>query len=170
MNKAAILKTQRLELKAYEECDKERMLDILCNEEIKKTYMIPDFATEKQAEELFYRLKEYSQSDEHFEYGIYLCGTLIGFINECSIENETVELGYVIHPDYRGNGYAPEALETAIHELFRMGYSHIETGFFEENPASRRVMEKCGMHKLEKQDDVEYQGKCHHCLYFGIDK
>lgn len=51
-----------------------------------------------------------------------------------------------------------------------MGYEHIIAGFFEENIASRRVMEKCGMHLLELEEDVKYQGIVHHCLYYGIDK
>lgn len=168
--KQPILQTQRLTLKAYEDSDAAAMVDILCNAEIKKTFMIPDFASRQQAEALFYRLKEFSRSDDRFEYGIYLQGTLIGFLNDCDMEGDTIEVGYVIHPDYQGKGYATEALRAAIKELFRMGYCHVTAGFFEENPASGRVMEKCGMHKLPLEKDEEYQGSLHHTLYYGIDK
>lgn len=162
--------TERLVLRAYDECDSDAMVEMLTNEEIKKTFMIPDFDDRGQAEALFEKIKGFSRSDDHFEYGIYLDGTLIGFLNDCEIEGEAIEVGYVIHPRYKGNGYATEALQAAIDELFRMGYKHVSAGFFEENTASRRVMEKSGMHKLPNEDDEEYQGIVHHCLYFGIDK
>ncbi|MDO5400721.1 MAG: GNAT family N-acetyltransferase [Eubacteriales bacterium] len=164
------LETERLILKAYDECDRLQMIDILCNEDIKKTFMLPDFANRKQAEELFHKLIEFSRYDNHFEYGIYWDDVLIGFVNDCKIENDIIEIGYVIHPNYQGKGFATEAVSACIDELFRIGYEQIKAGFFEENIASCRVMEKCGMHKLDIENDEEYQGILHHCLYFGISK
>lgn len=162
--------TERLVLKAYDECDKDSMVELLCNDKIKKTFMIPDFENMEQAESCFYKLMEFSTADNRFEYGIYLDGVLIGFLNDCGINDTKIEVGYVISPAYQGNGYASEALRAVIEELFRMGYEHIMAGFFEENIASRRVMEKCGMHLLELEEDVKYQGIVHRCLYYGIDK
>ena len=168
--KKATLLTQRLVLKSYDDDDKDKMVALLCNEEIKKTFMIPDFENKEQAERLFERLKEFSRSEDHFEYGIYLEDVLIGFLNDCEIKDAKIEVGYVISPDYKGKGYATEALHAAIEELFRMGYEHVMAGCFEQNKASSRVMEKCGMHRLALEEDIEYQGICHHCLYYGIDK
>jgi ribosomal-protein-alanine N-acetyltransferase len=54
-------------------------------------------------------------------------------------------LGYVIAPEHQGKGFATEAVQACIHELFRMGYEHVRAGYFEGNTASRRVMEKLGM-------------------------
>ena len=170
LRKVDELKTPRLSLKAYEENDKNALVDLLLNEEIKRTFMIPDFKTREEAEVMYNQLKDFSHSKDHFEYGIFLKDKLIGFINDCVIEKDTIELGYVIHPDYRGNGYAPEALRAAINELFRVGYNHIIAAFFEENPSSKRVLEKCGMQKLNKDDYIEYQGSPHHCFYYGISK
>ena len=51
-----------------------------------------------------------------------------------------------------------------------MGFEHVKAGFFEENMASCRVMEKCGMTKLDVEDDIEYRGVMHHCLYYGISR
>lgn len=164
------LKTERLLLKPYDVCDKGRMTDLLCNEEVKRTFMIPDFDDRKQAEALFYKLLEFSRSDDHFEYGIYLHDKLIGFVNDCEMNDTTIEIGYVIDPDFQGRGFATEAVRACIEELLSMGYHHIRAGYFAENPASRRVMEKCGMHKINLEADIEYQGSLHHCLYFGIDK
>ena len=168
--KKDILQTERLTLKPFDECDRQPMVDILCDEEIKKTYMIPDFSDKKQAEALFEKIMNFSKSDEHFEYGIYYKNTLIGFVNDCEIKDSLIEIGYVIKPEYQRQGFATEAVKCCIDELFRIGFEHIKAGYFEENTASARVMEKCGMHKLDLEDDIEYKGVLHHCLYYGIER
>lgn len=167
--KKAQLQTQRLVLKAFDECDRQAMLDIFFNNEVKKTYMIPDFSSAEQAGVLFEKLMHFSRSEDHFVYGIYLHDTLIGFVNDCEIKDDSIELGYVIAPAYQNRGYATEAVRACIDELFRMGFGHITAGYFQQNTASCRVMQKCGMHKLDLEEDIEYKGTFHHCLYYGID-
>ena len=164
------LQTERLTLKAYDECDRQPMVEIFLNEEIKKTYMIPDFDDPKQAEALFERMRDFSRSDHHFVYGVYFDEILIGFVNDCVMNDSMIEIGYVIIPEYQGRGFATEAVKACIDELFRMGFAHVRAGFFEENIASCRVMQKCGMHKLPLEEDIEYTGVLRHCYYFGIDK
>lgn len=165
-SKKAIIQTERLVLKPYTDEDCEAMVSMLCNEKIKKTFMIPDFATREDAVRMFHKLKDWSESDEHFEYGVYLQGLLIGFVNDVEIDRDSIEVGYVIHPAMQNQGYATEMLAAVITELFRIGYTTVRAGFFEENTASRRVMEKCGMVKTEHEEDIEYQGKIHHCIYY----
>lgn len=164
------LQTERLLLKAFEERDRQQMVSILLDVQIKKTYMIPDFDDPKQAEKLFDKLKDFSHSEDHFEYGIYFQDTLIGFVNDCMIRDSMIEIGYVIVPKYQGKGFATEAVQICIAELFRMGFTHVRAGFFEKNIASCRVMQKCGMHKLDFEEDIQYKGVVHHCLYYGIDR
>ena len=164
------LQTQRLVLKAFDERDRQPMVDIFFNEEIKKTYMIPDFSEKKQAEALFEKLMNYSRAENRFVYGIYYNNTLIGFLNDCEINGSMIEVGYVIAPEYQRRGFATEALQICIEELFRMGFEHVKAGFFEGNLPSCRVMQKCGMQKLNYEDDLEYKGVMRHCIYYGIDK
>ena len=137
---------------------------------VKQTYMVPDFDTRAQADAFYDRLLGLCANGERFIYGIYLDGQLIGFLNDCGIQDGAVELGYVIHPDYHGQGYATEAVGSAIEELFRLGYPKVIAGFFVGNHASRRVMEKCGMVLIPLEEDIEYRGKVHHCLYYGISR
>lgn len=162
------IQTKRLRLSPYQDSDREDMIDILCNEEIKKTFMIPDFKTKEDAAKMFHKLKDFSLSDEHFEYGVYLDNHLIGFINDVEIDGDSIEIGYVIHPEKKGQGYATEVLHAALQELFRIGYRVVRAGLFEENVASSRVMEKCGMVKIDRTDEIEYQGISHHCIYYEI--
>lgn len=170
LKKKNLIKTDRLVLKNISLLDQEIMVELLCNKDIKKYYMIPNFDSKEDVIKLFKKQIEFCLSDSHFEYGIYLNDVLIGFINECKIENDTIELGYVISPNYQNNGFASESLKAAIDELFRMGYKHIIAGYFSENIASKRVMEKCSMHKLDFEEDIEYNGVKHHTLYYGVDK
>ena len=168
--KKEVIKTKRLLLRLFHEEDRQEMVGILCNEEIKKTYMIPDFTDKRDAEALFERIMNFSRSDNHFVYGICFDNKLIGFVNDCEIKDSTVEIGYVIIPDYQNKGFATEAVQCCIDELWRIGFEHIRAGFFEENIASGRVMQKCGMHKMDLEEDIEYKGISHHCLYYEIDR
>lgn len=150
--------------------DREPMLDILTDDTVKQTYMLPDFADRRDALPLFRRLAELSRDESHYVRGICLEERLIGFLNDVEIQDGSIELGYVIHPDFQGKGYMTEALRSAVDALFSMGYREIICGAFEENAASIRVMVKAGMQKLSRADDMEYRDKCHQCVYYSIMK
>ncbi|MBE5960633.1 MAG: GNAT family N-acetyltransferase [Lachnospiraceae bacterium] len=162
------IKTERLVMKPYSETDENDMIALLTNECIKATYMIPDFKTKDDAIAMFRRLYHDSHSDDHLEIGIYRNNKLIGFLNDVEMNEDIVELGYVIHPDFHGLGYATEALKAVIEKLFEMGYQEVITGAFETNTASIRVMQKCNMHLLSKTEDIRYHQTMHHCVYYFI--
>lgn len=165
-----MLKTKRLVLRAIEDADQEKMIDLLTNDQIKQTYMIPDFKTNKEAVRLFERMQAVTQKEDTIDCGIYLNAELIGFLNTVLVEDEKIELGYVIHPKFQNKGYATETLQAVIRNLFQMGYKQVITGAFEENIASRRVMEKCRMILTESEEKIEYRGKVHRCVYYLIRK
>lgn len=168
--KRNVLRTRRLVMKPLEEGDREAMLRMLTDERIRKTYMIPVFRSRERADAYYDRLKALSADKGRFIYGIYLDGGLIGFLNDTSLGDTDAELGYFISPEHWGHGYAAEALGEAIRELFDMGYSRVIAGHFEENAASRRVMEKCGMRPMDREESFEYRGVSHRCLYRVIEK
>lgn len=157
-----------MKLRKITAADESAMLELLTNDAIKQTYMLPDYAKKEDALPLFRRLMELSQEEAHFVRGICAGEELVGFLNDVEIENSAIELGYVIHPAHQGKGYATDALNLAIAELFQLNYREVIAGAFEENAPSIRVMEKAGMRKLEKTDSIEYRGRMHHCIYFSI--
>ena len=60
-------------------------------------------------------------------------------------EDGIVELGYGIAEEYRGLGYATEAVETILAWAFdQPGVSKVIAETAPDNAASRRVLEKCG--------------------------
>ena len=160
--------TISLLLKSIEEKDKEEMLKIVKNPLVKKTYMIPDFNSKEEEDNFFLKLMNLSLNKERFVYGIYSKNKIIGFLNEVTKENDTIELGYFLSPNEWNKSYATEALKAAISELFRIGFKTIEAAHFEENPASGRVMQKAGMKLIEKEEIINYRGADHRCIYYQI--
>lgn len=156
-----------MEIRILSKNDESVLPDLLTSSEIKQTYMLPDFDRREDALPLARRLVQLSQDKAHFVRGICAEGQLVGFQNDVEIADGSIELGYVIHPDHWGKGYATAALKLAIAELFRLGYGEVIAGAFEDNPASIRVMEKAGMRKLSRTDDIEYRGKTHRCVYYS---
>lgn len=56
------------------------------------------------------------------------------------------EIGYVLNPDYRGQGLMPEAVRRILQFGFSvLGLHRIEARYMIENTPSRQVMEKVGM-------------------------
>jgi ribosomal-protein-alanine N-acetyltransferase len=142
------------------------MIELLTDKTVAQTYMLPDFPDQKAAVALFERLRQLSHAEDRFVYGIFTEDTLVGFLNDVEILEDSVELGYAILPRQQNNGYATQALAAAIEVLFQLGYAAVHTGAFEENIPSIRVMEKCGMTRLEKVEDIDYRGKTHRCIFF----
>lgn len=55
------------------------------------------------------------------------------------------ELGWVVAPAHRGQGYGVEAVREAVTIAVELGVHRVEASCFAENLASRRVMEKVGL-------------------------
>ena len=175
MNTAVVIKplvrTERLELRPLTEKDTDAVVGLFTDPAIWKTFMIPEYETDAEYRRLAATFIGFSGNDDpaHLCVGVCLDGKLIGFINDCGIEGGRIEVGYVIHPAYQGKGYATEALGAMLTELRAMGFATVRAGYFEENPGSRRVMEKCGMHPIGLVETGVYRGKTHRCLYCEIE-
>ncbi|MFA4960130.1 MAG: GNAT family N-acetyltransferase [Candidatus Pacearchaeota archaeon] len=82
---------------------------------------------------------------------IILNGELIGSIGLQNInyKDENAEVGYWIGTDYWGKDYTTEALKLFLKEVDKkFNFKRIYGYAFTFNPASKKVMEKCGF-KLE---------------------
>ena len=121
MEGSVVLQTERLVIRPYSDADRARMIELLTDERIKDTFMLPDFSTLEEAAAMFEKLKRLSCSQEHYEKGIYTGGELIGFVNDVDIKDGSIEIGYVIRPDHQKKGYATEALSAVIRDLFLKG-------------------------------------------------
>lgn len=153
-------------LRPIEESDFPFILSAVTDSRVNKTYMLPDFAGPADAFPLLRRLHALSREENRFVRAIEAEGRCVGFLNDVEIIQDTIELGYVIHPDFWKKGFATAALVLAIRQLHARGFRQVITGAFQENPASIRVMEKAGMIRMEKEDTIEYRGAVHTCVYY----
>lgn len=83
------------------------------------------------------------------------------------------EIGYVLNPEYWGNGYIPEAVKS----LIKFGFSELDLEYiwcshFEDNLRSKRVIEKCGFRFKFKKNEIKELlcGKEVVSLYYNINK
>lgn len=75
---------------------------------------------------------------------------VIGMINlhDVNVEKASAETSYVLAPKYWGQGIMTEALEGVLAFAFeKVGMKQVQADVFQENEASARVLEKCGMKK-----------------------
>ena len=165
--KEPVLCTERLTLRAMEGPDRQDVVALLTHPQVGKTYMVPQFTSQADADALFQRLMAISKDASRFFYGIEFEKNLVGMIHSVDVSGGEVELGYAIHPDHWGRGVATEALGAAMEALFRAGYAMVTAGAFEHNAASIRCMEKCGMVRLSKEETIPYRGTDHLCVYYG---
>ena len=84
--------------------------------------------------------------------------------------DEFIELGYAINSKFHNLGIGTKALNLALNELFEKGYKQVITGAFITNKASIRIMEKCGMKKINRVDFIEYRNATHECIYYCKEK
>jgi RimJ/RimL family protein N-acetyltransferase len=75
-------------------------------------------------------------------------GELVGdvVVHLLSQEHSTAEIGFIVHPDHQGHGYATEAARPLLKLAFEGVQVHRVIGRVEpRNVASARVLEKLGM-------------------------
>ena len=106
-------------------------------------------------------------------YGIVVKGTnkVIGSVDfNHRHEDDVLEIGYTLHPDYWGRGYVPEAARALIDIAFKeLGLHKIELTCFGYNLQSQRVAEKLGF-TLEARirDRKDAQGNRCDSLIYGL--
>ena len=161
-------KTERLCLTPLADKDIPALRALFTDDEVKKTYMLPDFADDAAFLRLFAHLKKLSNDENGYTAGIFLEDELIGLFHKVEIHGDRVEVGYAIHPQYWNQGYATEALREGIAHFFANGFSEVYAGAFKSNVASMRVMEKAGMKKTKMKASVNYRGKEHPCVYYSL--
>lgn len=74
-----------------------------------------------------------------------LGGIVIGDVGVCigRPEERQAEIGYVVHPDFWGRGYATEALEAVLsHAFARMALHRVSAVTASENYPSRALLER----------------------------
>ncbi|MEL7116189.1 MAG: GNAT family N-acetyltransferase, partial [Pseudomonadota bacterium] len=137
------IETARLVLRPYEAADIPSVIRLLGDFEISKWLAkIPHPFTEADL-----RLNNSDGTSRWPDTAAITCdGVFIGAISAMPDH-----FGYWLDPAYHGRGLATEAGRAMADDLFaRRGADHILAGYFDGNPASRRVLEKLGFREKER--------------------
>ncbi|MBE9557956.1 MAG: GNAT family N-acetyltransferase [Proteobacteria bacterium] len=87
---------------------------------------------------------EWRSGDEH-TFCIEFDGKTVGAIGLRRISAATYELGYWLGEPFWGKGIATEATRRTMGYAFEeLGAENLSSGHYVDNPASGRVLEKCG--------------------------
>ena len=115
-------------------------------------------------------LTSYTTNESLFAVRLKETGRLIGIILSFDEKGDACEIGYGIGSGYWNRGYVTEAVTRFLEYLFEeKGFRSVCASFFTGNEASRRIMEKCGMHfdRLSEKE-LEYLGKERDLIYYSI--
>jgi RimJ/RimL family protein N-acetyltransferase len=138
----AVLETDRLVLRAPRCGDAEALARLINDRRIAvNTARIPYPYGVEDAEQF---IAAVNRQDDEVAFLITLDGVLIGGCGVAQSDSGP-ELGYWVGVPFWGQGFATEAARAVIdHAFASLGHEQLEAGARVSNPASRRVLEKCG--------------------------
>ena len=152
-----LIETERLILRQFKEADYDDLFEYLAQLKDNEFEGYPGITYENGREQLAYRLN----SEEFYAIELKATGKVIGNIYCGNREFHSKEVGYIINEKYQRAGYASEALQAVIQEVFRSGMHRIYAECDPRNECSWRLLEKVGM----KREAHLYQN-----IYFHKDE
>ncbi|MFB6360029.1 MAG: GNAT family N-acetyltransferase [Halobacteriales archaeon] len=157
---AVFLEGDRIELRTVEEGDIDFLQTGMNHPEI-RPYAGADTPSNRRRfeQERFDRLTD----DDVMHILVWNGSTRLGEVSLAPIDERRgwANLGYWIHPDHQGEGYATEAARVAVaHGFDELRLHRISATIVAENEASKRVVEKLGfVHEGTKRDDAYLAGE-----------
>jgi len=137
-----VLETERLTLRAPRLRDAKAIARLASDRRVaENTARVPHPYRIDDAEQF---IAAVNRTDGEATFVIALNGEVIG---ACGVEGRdgSAEIGYWLGVPYWGRGYATEAVRAVIDHAFGdLGHAALAAGARISNPASRRVLEKCG--------------------------
>ena len=141
--RSPVLKTRRLVLRAPVPDDAKALAALMNDRRIaENTARVPHPYTLKDAETFI----EHVAGGSEVAFLVTLTdGRIVGNCGIATLRADGPEIGYAIGVAHWGHGYATEAAHAIIDHAFRdIGVKELLAGARVSNPASRRVLEKCG--------------------------
>lgn len=169
-----VIETERLILRPYVEDDAARVLDILGRIEVMKWLddppyeLMPDLdaarfwigrRAEREAADPFDLVRALEIRDTGVVAGTAMIVQLErregGFVGE-------YEVGWHLHPDSHGQGYATEGARALLDDVFTRGLPEVWCDMKPDNAPSQRVAERLGLPYLGIMSDPWYEGEAPH--------
>ncbi|MGG0718738.1 GNAT family N-acetyltransferase [Robertmurraya massiliosenegalensis] len=168
------IETERLLLRLLKKSDAENVLLLCDNYNIfKSTLNLPYPYTLDCALTWIANHEQNFEVDKMYEYAITdkMNGQLYGAIALSNHhQHKNGELAYWIGEPFWGNGYATEAAGAMIEFAFKVKDFHrVYARYFGSNPASGKIMKKCGMvYEGTLKDHVFKINHYEDLIYYGI--
>lgn len=143
------METNRILLRPWLESDAETLFKYASDEELGPR---AGWSPHKNIEESLEIIRNFFINDHIWAVVLKETDEIIGCVgylpassSNLKIEEDQGEVGYWIARPYWGRGICTEALQLVIDHCFQeKGFTVLWGSFFPSNPASGRVMEKCG--------------------------
>jgi len=160
----------RCVIRAWRDSDRESLLRYANNRKIWRNLRdrFPHPYTEADADAWFALCREHP---DHAGWAIEAEGMAVGGISlrpGQDVHLKTAEIGYWLGEPWWGRGIMTKAVRVvADHALSRLGMERLEAPVFEWNPASMRVLEKCGFERESTQrQSVFKDGQLIDCMLY----
>ncbi len=163
------LETDRLILRPYTYDDTERVLDIHSRLDVIRWLSDPPFIPMADLDEARAWIDRWNEGDtgptscglaiEVRDSGV-VAGTVMITKVPYPIDDER-QVGWHLHPDSMGHGYATEAAVAVIDRAFDAGLEEIWCGMYPDNHASAAVAERLGLIDRGIVPDPWYIGDSH---------
>jgi RimJ/RimL family protein N-acetyltransferase len=144
------LHTSNCTLRAFRPDDREKLARIANNPKIADN-LRDRFPSPYSPEDAGDFINNVLENDQDLILAIEVNDQLAGAIAlnvQSDIYRHTAELGYWLGYEYWNRGIMTEAVKAIVNWAFEnTGIVRIYSGLFSSNPASARVLEKCGFHK-----------------------
>lgn len=144
------LSTERLLLRRIRITDAPDMYEYSKDPEVTKYLLWDPHPNIEHTRNYVDYLQDRYRDGKYYDWAVVLksSGKMIGTcgFSAISAEHRCAEVGYVLNPAFRGQGYAGEALSAVLEFAFRrMQLNRVEAKCVDENESSERVMQKVGM-------------------------
>lgn len=146
-----VLKTERLILRRMDVCDSRDMFEYACDPSVTRYLTWDPHPDETYTRRYLSFIDGRYKAGEFYDWALILRAEnkMIGTCGFTRIDYKKKfgEIGYVINKKYWGQGLATEAVGQVVRFAFTaLQLKQLEARYMERNIASKRVMEKVGMH------------------------
>ena len=168
------LETERLILRRVDNNDYKEVLSLRSNPETMKYIPRPILKNDEEALAHILMIETKIQNNEGINWAITVKGDpkLIGVIGHYRIqlENYRAEIGYMILPEFNGQGIVTEAVKEVVKYGFEIMKLHsIEAVIDPDNVASANVLEKNGFVKEAHLKENEFhEGRFYDSVIYSI--
>lgn len=157
------IETERLRLRPFAETDLDELANILARPDVMRYLDREPMTRQEVAAALRQRvtMNRLNEQGDNLMLVIEIgeTGQLIGSINLIWVSEEHAqgEIGYTLHPDHQGHGYASEATRAIIEFGFREIELHRIIGCCDDrNERSIRLLERVGMRREAHFREIEW--------------